>query len=70
MILYLFRNVKPKYLVMGIPLVAIMDFVGGTVFYKEIRAKRLDYVEAVKIQTAGQTLTDAQTKALTEWREV
>ena len=70
MILYLFRNVKPKYLVLGIPLVALMDFVGGTVFYKDLRAKRLDYIEAVKVQTAGQTLTDAQTKALTEWREV
>jgi len=70
MILYLFRNVKPKYLVMGIPLVAIMDFVGGTVFYKDLRVKRLEYVDAIKVQTAGQTLTDAQTKALTEWREV
>jgi uncharacterized protein len=70
MILYLFRNVKPKYLVMGIPLVAIMDFTGSTIFYKDIRAKRLDYVDAVKAQTASQTLTDAQTKALTEWREV
>jgi uncharacterized protein len=70
MILYLFRNVKPKYLVMGIPLVAIMDFTGSTIFYKDIRAKRLEYVDAVKAKSANQTLTDDQTKALTEWREI
>ncbi|MGB4841272.1 MAG: DUF418 domain-containing protein [Saprospiraceae bacterium] len=70
MILYLFRNVAPKYLILGIPLVAIMDFVGGTIFYKDIRQKRLDYTDAIKAQSAQQTLTDAQTKALTVWREV
>ena len=70
MILYLFRNVKPKYLIMGIPLVAIMDFVGSTIFYKNIRGKRLDYVKATKAQSAGVALSEAQTLALSDWREV
>jgi uncharacterized protein len=70
MIVYLFRNANPKYLVLGIPLVALIDFVSGTLFYQDLRAKRLSYVDAVKAQTANQTLTDAQTKALTDWRQV
>ncbi len=70
MILYLFRHVQAKYLVMGIPIVALMDFTGNTIFYKDLREKRLDYTEAVKAQTANQTLTEAQTKALSAWREV
>ncbi len=70
MIVYLFRNVNPKYLVLGIPLVALIDFAGGTTFYQSLRAKRIAYVEAVKVQTANQTLTEAQTKALTDWRQV
>src|SRR3954451_8741497 len=34
MIVYLFRNVKPIYLVLGVPLVAVCDFTGGTLFYQ------------------------------------
>ena len=70
MLVYLFRNVKPIYLVMAVPLVAVVDFGGGTLFYHHVRAKRLNYVEAMKAQTQHQTLTDAQTKALAEWRKI
>ena len=70
MLAYLFRNMKPIYLVMGIPLVAIFDFVTNTMFYQDLRAKRIDYVEAVKAQNENKTLTDAQTKSLTTWRQV
>ena len=70
MIVYLFRNVPAKYLVWAVPLVAVIDFATGTVFYQDLRAKRIAYVDATKAQTATQTLTDAQTKALTTWREV
>src|SRR5262245_6084383 len=34
MLVYLFRKVKPVYLAMAVPLVAIIDFTGGTVFYQ------------------------------------
>ena len=70
MIVYLFRNMNPKYLILAVPIVAIVDFVTGTMFYQDLRAKRIDYVAAVKAQTENKTLTDAQTKALTTWREV
>src|SRR5262245_23524105 len=46
MIVYLLRNVKPAYLVLGVPLVAVGDFTAGTLFYQNVRAKRIAYVEA------------------------
>jgi len=70
MILYLFRNVAAKYLVWAVPLVAVVSFVAGTIQYQEIRAKRIAYVEATTAKSQNLPLTDAQTNALTEWREV
>jgi uncharacterized protein len=70
MIVYLFRNVPAKYLVWAVPLVAIIDFTTGTMFYQDLRAKRIAYVDATNAQAENKTLTDAQTKALTTWREV
>ena len=70
MIVYLFRNVNPKYLILAIPLVAIIDFSANTYFYQDIREKRIDYVEAKKAQSENKTLTVAQNKALVTWREV
>ena len=70
MLLYLFRNVKPKFLVLGVPIVAIISFVSGTLFYQNIRAQRIAYVEATAARSANQTLTEAQTKALEDWREI
>ncbi|AXE21507.1 hypothetical protein DR864_12030 [Runella rosea] len=70
MILYLFRNVPPKYLVWAVPIVAVVSFVAGTIQYQDIREKRIAYVEATKAKSQNQTLTAAQNKALTEWREI
>jgi uncharacterized protein len=70
MILYLFRNVAARYLVWAVPIVAVISFVAGTIQYQDMRDKRIAYVEAVAAQSQNQTLTQAQTKALTEWREV
>ena len=70
MIVYLFRNVNPKYLVLAIPLVAIIDFSANTYFYQGLREKRIDYVDAKKAQSDNKTLTVAQNKALVTWREV
>jgi uncharacterized protein len=68
MVVYLFRNVPPKYLVWAVPLVAVFDFTANTMHYQEIRAKRIAYVEAVEVQTTGKMLTDTQTKAMATWR--
>src|SRR5438309_1619248 len=70
MIVYLFRNVKPAYLVLGVPLVAGFDFTAGTLFYRHIRADRIAYVDATDAQSDGRTLTPAQTEALTTWRNI
>lgn len=70
MLVYLFRNVKPIYLVMGVPLVAVGDFTANTLFYQHIRAQRIAYVDATAATSAGKTLTPAQEQALKDWREL
>lgn len=70
MLAFLFRKLKPVYLVMAIPLVAIIEFAANTMFMQDVRVKRLAYVEAVAAQKNQQTLTAAQDQALKEWREV
>ena len=70
MLAFLFRKLKPGYLVMAIPLVAIVEFVTNTMFFQDIRTKRLAYVEAVSVQKSNQPLTDLQNQALKEWREI
>ena len=70
MLVYLFRKVKPIYLVMGVPLVACVDFTAGTLIYQHFRAIRLAYVEARAAADEGKTLSDSQDKALKKWREV
>jgi uncharacterized protein len=70
MVVYLCRKVKPIYLVLGVPLVAVADFTAGTLFYQDIREKRIAYVEARAAATEGKPPTAVQTKALAEWREL
>ncbi len=70
MIVYLFRNVRPAYLVLGVPLVAVVDFTSGTLFYRHVRATRIDYVEARKAESEGRELTAGQTRALARWRDI
>src|SRR5215831_630914 len=67
MLVYLFRKVKPIYLVLGVPLVAVFDFTAGTLFYQEIRARRIAYVEA-SAAAENKPLTEAQKDALAQWR--
>ncbi|HQR06098.1 MAG TPA: DUF418 domain-containing protein [Gemmatales bacterium] len=70
MIVYLLRNIKPIYLVMAVPLVALVDFGAGTLFYQHIRTQRIAYVEASTAVAAKKPLTAEQTKALADWREL
>jgi len=70
MLVYLFRNVNPKYLVLGVPIVAVVDFTTSTLFYQHIRAQRIAYVEATKAAAEGKTLTAEQDEAIAQWREV
>ena len=70
MLAFLFRKMKPMYLAMAIPLVAIVEFVVNTIFFQDIRNKRIAYTEAVTAQKENKTLTDVQNLALKEWKEV
>ncbi len=70
MIVFLFRKVKPLYLSLGVPLVAITGFVAGTIIMMDIKEKRLAYKEAAQAKEQGQTLSTDQEKALEEWRNV
>jgi len=70
MLVYLFRNVNPRYLVLGVPIVALVGFVVGTLFYQHIREIRINYVAATRASVEGKTLTEDQEKALTDWREL
>jgi uncharacterized protein len=70
MLVYPLRKIKPIYLAMGVPLVAVCDFTAGTVFYQYVRAKRIAYVEASAAAAANQPLTEAQKDALAQWRAI
>jgi uncharacterized protein len=70
MLVFLFRNVNPRYLALGVPLVAILSFAATTIFMQVIRAKRIAYVEAKAAEAEQKPLTDAQKEALVQWREL
>ncbi|HEX9050898.1 MAG TPA: DUF418 domain-containing protein [Anaeromyxobacter sp.] len=70
MIVYLLRNVPPRYLVLGVPLVALLDFGTGTLFYRGIREKRIAYVAAQRAEAEHRPPTEAEAKAVAAWREV
>jgi uncharacterized protein len=70
MLVYLFRKVKPIYLVMAVTLVAVFDFTAGTLFYQYLRDKRIAYVEASAAVAENRPLTEAQKDALARWREL
>jgi uncharacterized protein len=69
MLAFLFRKMKPKYLAMGVPIVAIIGFVANTLFMQNIRGKYLDYKEAVALQEAGNELGEMELAAMEAWEE-
>lgn len=69
MIAFWFRKMKPTYLALGVPLVAIIGFVLGTMFYQNVREKRIAFLAAQKAQQQGQKLTQDQQQAITNWKE-
>ncbi|QKZ13499.1 DUF418 domain-containing protein [Spirosoma sp. KUDC1026] len=69
MIAFWFRRMKPVYLALGVPLVAIVGFALNTMFYQSIREKRLAFLAAQKTQQQGQTLTQNQQQAIKTWKE-
>jgi uncharacterized protein len=67
MLAFLFRKMKPKYLAMGVPIVAIIGFVANSIFMYNIRETYLDYLEVKSIQDQGIALSPAQDLVVMEW---
>ena len=70
MLAFLLRRVAPRWLALGVPIVAIVGFVANAFFYQNIRSKRLAWRDATTAQQAGRQLTPAQDSALVAWRAV
>ncbi len=70
MLVYLFRNVKPIYLVLGVPLVALVQFGANAAFYHHVRSIRIAYVEASAVKAQNKPLSEVQQKAMEQWREI
>lgn len=70
MIAFLFRKVKAAYLVLAVPLVAVLEFTVQTLFYQDIREKRIEYVRVQKELGPGGDTTTGQRQALIAWRAV
>jgi uncharacterized protein len=70
MIAFLFRKMKPKYLAMGVPIVAIIGFIANTLFMQDIRAKYLEYKEVMALQESGKAMGEKETAAIAAWEEV
>ncbi|QJD80626.1 DUF418 domain-containing protein [Spirosoma rhododendri] len=70
MIAFWFRRMKPLYLALSVPLVAVVGFALITVqFHQDIRNKRLAFLSAENAQQRGQILTASQQQAITTWQE-
>ncbi|GAB3953438.1 DUF418 domain-containing protein [Spirosoma harenae] len=69
MIAFWFRKMKPVYLALGVPLVAIIGFVLSTMFYQNVRDKRMAFLAVQKAQQQGQTLSKGQQQIIQNWKE-
>lgn len=70
MLAFLFRKMKPKYLALGVPIVAIIGFVANTLFMQNIRGTYLEYKEVKALQDQGISLSPAQDSVVMEWTEI
>jgi uncharacterized protein len=70
MLAFLLRRVPPRWLALGVPLVAVVGFAAHVFFYQNMREKRLAWREAVTAQAEGRALTPAHESALVAWREM
>ncbi len=70
MLLYPFRNTKPKWLlIIGITCIGI-GLIKGIISWSGLREKRAAYTEAVAAKKAQHKLTEKQQQAITTWQEI
>lgn len=70
MLAFLFRKMKPVYLMMGVPIVIVIGFIAGSLYYNHYRQIRLNYNEAVVLKDAGETLSEKHQNAIEAWEKV
>lgn len=70
MIVYLFRKMKPIYLSLAVPIVAILGFIGNSIFLLNAKQTRLLFNEAMAVQAEGKALRKDQVKSIEEWRNL
>ncbi len=70
MIAFLFRKMQPRYLAMGIVLVALAEFAMGVMIRRDIRDKRHSYLEVTKSHENGKEWSEEQQKVIGTWREI
>lgn len=70
MLVYLFRNVKPIYLSLGVPLLLIVGFVSNSLFMLNAKDTRRAYLEALAVQAKGEMLRPDHIRALEKWRNI
>ena len=70
MLAFLFRNMKAKYLVWGVPIVAVVGFIANTIFFQHVRNIRLEYNEAIAHQKQLKPLSAEQKAAIVSWQEM
>ncbi|MEJ7560781.1 MAG: DUF418 domain-containing protein [Pedobacter sp.] len=70
MLAFLFRNLKAKYLVWGVPIVAVIGFVTNTMFFQRMRHARLEYNTGVALKKQHKPLSADQKAAVVNWQEM
>jgi len=70
MLAFLFRKMKPVYLMMGVPVVIVVGFVAGSIYSNHYRQIRLSYNEAITVKETGDTLSEKQQNAIVAWKRV
>jgi uncharacterized protein len=67
MLAFLFHRIKPRYLVMGLPLVVITGFISFNILFYANHTKRLNYNEAITARETNGKVTPEQEKAIAIW---
>lgn len=70
MIVFLFRNMRPVYKALTVPLVVIIAITASHLFYQDIRSKYLGHLDAKNTLSEGMTLSKEQEEALEVWEEI
>lgn len=68
MLLFLFRNMKPAWLLAAALCFIVIEISLNSYFYNHNRIQRIAYLEVVDIEKKGLQLTDEQIKAKEEWK--